>query len=41
MFTEIDTHIFVYEYMNGGTLFEYIQKKQLKLDESEIRSIFK
>ncbi|CAD8140833.1 unnamed protein product [Paramecium octaurelia] len=41
MFTDQDTHIFIYEYMSGGTLFEYIQKKQLKLDEKEIRSIFK
>ncbi|CAD8048806.1 unnamed protein product [Paramecium primaurelia] len=41
MFSDKDTHIFVYEYMNGGTLFEYIQKKHLKLDESEVRSIFK
>lgn len=29
MFTDKDTHIFVYEYMNGGTLFEYIQQKHL------------
>lgn len=25
MFADKDTHIFVYEYMNGGTLFEYMQ----------------
>ncbi|CAD8060662.1 unnamed protein product [Paramecium sonneborni] len=41
MFTDKDTHIFIYEYMEGGTLFEYMQHKQLKLDESEIRIIFK
>ncbi|CAD8052225.1 unnamed protein product [Paramecium primaurelia] len=41
MFTDKDTHIFIYEYMYGNTLFEYMQQKHLKLNESEIKAIFK
>ena len=32
-FTDKDTHIFIYEYMDGGTLYEFIKHKQLKLEE--------
>lgn len=41
MFTDKDTHIFIYEYMSGGTLYEFMQQKHLKLEESEIKAIFK
>ncbi|CAD8143968.1 unnamed protein product [Paramecium octaurelia] len=39
--TEKDTSIFIYEYMAGGTLYEFMQQKHLKLDDSEIKTIFK